>query len=73
MAESERTVYASLECLAAHLAVQLADAEFLLEFYDDGFFVVAEQALEGGWEGLRFALGWGLAAGLLAFAHCEGV
>jgi hypothetical protein len=40
--------------LAADFAMQLADAELLIEFDDNGFFMVAEEAGKGRGEG--FAL-----------------
>lgn len=36
-----------LERLAADFALQIADARLLLDGHGDGFFVVAEEALEG--------------------------
>jgi hypothetical protein len=54
----KRTVYAGLEGLAAHFAVQLSDAQFLLHLYVDGRFRVAEETLELGWEAVGFALCW---------------
>lgn len=45
-----RTVNGCLERLSANFAVQVSDSGFLVDGYDDGVLVVAEEALECGWE-----------------------
>lgn len=44
--------------LSADFAVQLADAELLVELDDDGFLVVAEEAGEGRGEGFTLRGGF---------------
>ena len=63
-------VDAGLEALAAHLAVQLADAELLVEFYGDGLFVIAEEAGEGYGEGVALRGSGGLV--LVVWTRGEG-
>jgi hypothetical protein len=49
-----RTIYARGKLLSADFAVQKTNALLLFHFHRDGFLVVAEETLEGGWE--RFIL-----------------
>ena len=62
-----------LEALAADLAVQLADAELLVKFHLDRFFVVAEEAGECCCKGFTLFRTLGFAGGLLAFSLGAGI
>lgn len=65
------TIDPRLISLPAHLARQVAQAEFLIQLNDDGVFVVAEEACEGRGQGFLLPGPLGLAAGLLSLALGE--
>jgi hypothetical protein len=46
-----RTIYAGIEILAADLASQVTYCRLLVHLNGDRLFVIAEEALEGRWEG----------------------
>jgi hypothetical protein len=46
-----RTVYAAIKILAADFAKEMAYCGLLVHFHGYRVFVVAEEALESGWEG----------------------